>query len=260
VVAVVTGSTVTPAVGVTHFPPAAGVQPSSEPVHIELSKATNCGIWKRTRSTRTALSLGTASDAPDGPQWASGDLGRAISGSRTLASAHGDGKDLALALTGAPLPAARLESLRGHHLSLRGLSAGWLIVYCFPGAHVGTEESHLDDERDHHAYAREQALFKRRTISVASLSSEPRDLQTQTMLTHELSYHIILDPELCVADELGLPTFSDGELRAYKRLTLIARAGMIQRVFYPIARGGRSAQQALTWMALHAGLDSLHAG
>jgi peroxiredoxin len=178
--------------------------------------------------------------------------------SRALAFANGDGKDLALALTGAPLPAARLDSLRGHHLPLGDLTAGWLIVYCFPGSQVGTEESRLDDERDHHAYARCHAMLKRRAISVASLSSEPRDLQTQTMCTHRLGYHIILDPELRAADELGLPTLSDGELRAYKRLTLIARDGVIQRVFYPIARGGRSAQQALTWMEFHAGLDSFY--
>jgi peroxiredoxin len=175
--------------------------------------------------------------------------------SRVDASPRGDAQQLALALTGATLPAARLDSLQGS-LSLADLDVGWLIVYCFPGSHVGTDESHLDDEREHHAFARDHAQLERRAIRVASLSSEPSDLQTRTMLKHRLRYDVIVDPELRVAEELGLPTFSQGGLRA--RLTLIARDGTIERVFYPIASGGKSAKQALIWMQLHVGLDSLH--
>jgi peroxiredoxin len=179
--------------------------------------------------------------------------------SRAVASARGDAEHLALALTGVTLPAAKLDSLQGP-VSLADLGVGWLIVYCFPGSHVGTEESRLDDEREHHAFARHHAQLGGRAVRVASLSSAPSALQTRTMLTHRLRYNVIVDTELRVAEELGLPTFSQGEVRAYNRLTLIAKDGTIERVFYPIARGGNSVKQALTWMQLHVGLDSLHVG
>ncbi len=167
---------------------------------------------------------------------------------------------LSLALTGASLPTARLKSLSGHYLALDDLSVGWLIVYCFPGSHIGSEESHLDDERDHQAYAHCYAPLERRGIRLASLSGAPSGLQTRALLKHGLMHHIMLDPELLVADALGLPTLCEGELRGYSRLALIARGGVIEHLFYPVARGGRSAKQAVTWMRIHGGLDGLSVG
>lgn len=252
----------TPQGGFTAPPPGSHPSPRSSNLAAPALpvEPTDLRAWKRTRlrrTTRSALSASSTRCRQTAPDEL---IAHAMRRSGAHALAQGDAKQLALAITGAPLPAARLESLQGHHLPLGDLAVGWLIVYCFPGSHVGTEESHLDDERDHHAYACYHAQLERRAIRIASLSSAPSDLQIRTMLTHRLAYHIMLDPELRVADELGLPTFSEGESRAYCRLTLIARDGVIEHVFYPIARGGRSAKQALTWMELHVGLDSLYAG
>ena len=205
---------------------------------------TDLRAWRRARpvrTTRPSLSRATIDSA-----------GR-------LLTAAGDVKRLGQGVTGAALPTDRLESLTGHYLRLEDLCVGWLIVYCFPGSHIGNEESHRDDERDHHAYARCFTWLERRGIRLASLSSAPRRLQIQALREHRLMHTMMLDLDLLVADALGLPTLSEDGRRAYSRLTLIAKGGVIEHVFYPV-RGGRSAEQAVTWMQVQAGPDSLNAG
>jgi peroxiredoxin len=190
-------------------------------------------------------------------------LGRLVShatrDSAARVFAQGDVERLSQGLTGAALPADRLQSLSGHYLPLDDLCVGWLIVYCFPGSDIGNEESHRDDERDHNAYARCFTLLDRRGIRLASLSSAPPELQTRAMLEHRLMHTMMLDPDLLVADALRLPTLCEDGRRGYSRITLVAMGGVIQHVFYP-ARAGRTADQAVTWLQLHDGPDSLSAG
>jgi peroxiredoxin len=173
--------------------------------------------------------------------------------------AEGDVKRLSQALAGTALPADRLQSLSGHYLSLDDLCVGRLVVYCFPGSDIGNEESHRDDERDHDAYARCFTLLQRCGIRLVSLSSAPPELQTKAMLEHRLLHTMMLDPDLLFADALRLPTLCKDGRRGYSRLTLVAKGGVIEHVFYP-ARAGRTADQAVTWLQLHAGADSLSAG
>jgi peroxiredoxin len=49
-----------------------------------------------------------------------------------------------------------------------------------------------------------------------------------------LPYAILSDPQLELANALNLPTFQTAGLTLYKRLTLIARDGTIEKVFYPV--------------------------
>lgn len=186
-------------------------------------------------------------------------LSRATSRSAAGVSAEGEVKRRGRVLAGAVLPTERLQSLSGHCVALEDLCVGWLIVYCFPGLHFGDEESRREDARDHHAYARCFTRLERCGIRLASLSSAPRELQTQAMLEHGLAHSVLLDPDLLIADALGLPMLCEDGRRAYSRLALVARCGVIEHVFYP-ARGGRSAEQAVTWMQVHAGPESLDAG
>ncbi len=53
---------------------------------------------------------------------------------------------------------------------------------------------------------------------------------------------------LLLADRLGLPTFEADGLRLYRRLTLIARRGCIERVFYPVRSPARHAAEVLEWL------------
>lgn len=159
-----------------------------------------------------------------------------------------DGKRLAQRITGAMLPTIAVETIGGSYVHLCELAADWLVIYCLPGTQSAEQASDAEDQREHRAYRQHQAVFASRQIRVASLSSEPRKLQIKAMLTHELNHHMLLDPALLIADALGLPTLTDGAARCYDRLTLIARKGIIEHVFYPLERGGRSPAQVLAWM------------
>lgn len=218
---------------------------------------TDLGAWRR---ARLALRTGPAASRSGCREVAPGGLvTRARMHSAAGVSAEGEVKRRGRVLAGAALPTDRLQSLAGHCVALEDLCVGWLIVYCFPGSHIGNEESHRDDARDHHAYVRCFTRLERRGIRLASLSSAPRELQTRAMLEHGLAHNVLLDPDLLIADALDLPTLCEDGRRAYSRLTLVARCGVIDHVFYP-ARGGRSAEQAVTWMQVHAGPESLDAG
>ena len=61
---------------------------------------------------------------------------------------------------------------------------------------------------------------------------------------------LLCDPELELARELGLPTFTRGASRGYERLVLVAGRGRIEKVFFPVANASRSAAQVLAWMTL----------
>jgi peroxiredoxin len=149
------------------------------------------------------------------------------------------------------LPTIAVETIMGNYVHLRELAADWLVIYCLPGSQTAEETSNAEDQREHRAYRRHEATFARRQVRVASLSSAPRKLQMRAMLMHQVSHHMLLDPALLIADALGLPTLTDGAARCYDRLTLIARNGIIEHVFYPLERGGRSPAQVLAWMDVH---------
>jgi peroxiredoxin len=47
---------------------------------------------------------------------------------------------------------------------------------------------------------------------------------------------------------MRLPTFEAGELTLYKRLTFVAEAGRIAKVFYPVFPPDRNAADVLAWL------------
>jgi peroxiredoxin len=59
---------------------------------------------------------------------------------------------------------------------------------------------------------------------------------------------VIADPELRVRDVLGLPTFEVARHTLYKRLALVARAGRIAKVFYPVFPPDRNAGDVIAWL------------
>ena len=63
-----------------------------------------------------------------------------------------------------------------------------------------------------------------------------------------MPYPLLNDSGLALASALGLPTFSVGGMRLYKRLTFVARDGRIARVAYPIFPPGSDAELVLEWL------------
>jgi peroxiredoxin len=62
-------------------------------------------------------------------------------------------------------------------------------------------------------------------------------------------YPLLSDERLELARALGLPTFEAGGLTLYRRVTLVARAGTIEHVFYPVFPPDRDAAEVLGWLA-----------
>jgi len=89
------------------------------------------------------------------------------------------------------------------------------------------------------------------------MSSQDPEYQDEVVERLHLPFAMISDPQLALADALGLPTFSaPGHARLYSRLTLVVRKGRIEHVFYPIFPPNTHAQQVLDWLRAHPATQS----
>ena len=159
-------------------------------------------------------------------------------------------------LPGAAVPALTLESSRGPvDLTVLCASLGVLYVYPrsgrpdepllpgwneIPGARGCTPQS--CGFRDH---ASELAALG---AKVAGLSSQPLVDQIEFAERNRMPFPVISDPELRLRDALELPTFEISGLELYKRMAIVAEAGRIVKVFYPVFPPDRNAQEVLDWL------------
>ncbi len=114
---------------------------------------------------------------------------------------------------------------------------GWDAI---PGARGCTPQSCAF--RDLHA---EIAAAGAHTLG---MSAQPVAEQAEVVERLHLPYALASDPLLTVAEALDLPTFEVDGMRLYKRLTLIASEGVIEKVFYPVFPPDRNARDVLEWL------------
>ena len=160
-------------------------------------------------------------------------------------------------LTGMALPSVLLPSSQGD-VNLAELGAA-LVLYVYPrtgkpgvdplpgwdatpGARGCTPQS--CGFRDH---AAELASLGAR---VAGLSAQSLDDQLEFATRERIPYPVVSDERLVLADVLALPTFQIAGLTLYKRLALVARAGVIEKVFYPVFPPDRNAADVVAWLSL----------
>jgi hypothetical protein len=67
-----------------------------------------------------------------------------------------------------------------------------------------------------------------------------------------IPFALLSDSGLRLAEQLHFPTFTADGMTLYKRLTFVAEAGKIARVFYPVFPPNRNAAEVLTWLSEHA--------
>lgn len=118
------------------------------------------------------------------------------------------------------------------------LPGGWDMV---PGARGCTPQSCAF--RDH--FAELQSLG---ASHVFGLSAQTTDYQREAAERLHLPFPLLSDPELQVARSLKLPTFEVGDLRLFKRLTLIIDSGTIIKTFYPVFPPDRNATEVAAWL------------
>ena len=115
---------------------------------------------------------------------------------------------------------------------------GWDAV---PGARGCTPQS--CGFRDLHA---EIAATGARVVGYSSQSAEEQSERIERL---HLPFELVSDPELRLRDELGLPTFTfPGRGELYKRVTLVARDGVIEKAFYPVFPPDRNAADVLAFI------------
>jgi peroxiredoxin len=159
-------------------------------------------------------------------------------------------------LEGREVPALRLRSTRGE-LDLAALAGGLLVCYVYPrtgrpgvapppgwdetpGARGCTPQSC--------AFRDEAAAFAELGASLVGLSAQPLSEQLEFAEREHVPYPVASDPGLALAEALDLPTFEIAGMRLYRRLTFVARAGRVERVFYPVFPPDRNAADVLAWL------------
>jgi peroxiredoxin len=160
-------------------------------------------------------------------------------------------------LAGAELPTLALEATTGGSLDLRELAAGTLVLYLYPRTGVpGVDPPAGWDEipgargctPQSCAFRHHNADLAALGARVAGLSSQATDYQREAAERLRLPFPLLADPELRLAAALDLPTFTVEDMCLYKRLTLVARAGTIAKVFYPVFPPDRNAEEVLAWL------------
>jgi peroxiredoxin len=147
-------------------------------------------------------------------------------------------------LKGEPLPFVPLVCHTGGQIVLRGRDA--LVLYFFPGSVCSPEDGYGSPTLDvvqQQAFTDLHEHFTALGCRVAGISSQGVELQRDAAVTHLL----LSDPQLALARELGLPTFTGDGAAWYRRSMLIVLNGRIEHVVYPL-NATESAKQALRWL------------
>ncbi|MBE0669932.1 MAG: peroxiredoxin [Anaerolineales bacterium] len=159
-------------------------------------------------------------------------------------------------LTGSSLPSLALPSTRERAVNLAKLQ-GWVVIYCYPrtgqpdqdppsgwndipGARGCTPQTCAF--RDHHQDLRQLGA------QVFGLSAQDTPYQKEAVARLHLPFELLSDSALTFATHLNLPTFEIASMKLLKRVTLIARDGVIQKVFYPVFPPDKNAEEVITWL------------
>jgi peroxiredoxin len=91
-------------------------------------------------------------------------------------------------------------------------------------------------------------LYQDLGVPVAGLSAHTLDDQLEFAERNRMPFPVIADPELRLGAALDLPTFEIEGLTLYKRLTLVAGSGRIEKVFYPVFPPDGNAADVLAYL------------
>ncbi|MDQ6914774.1 MAG: peroxiredoxin, partial [Actinomycetota bacterium] len=86
------------------------------------------------------------------------------------------------------------------------------------------------------------------------LSAQRLEEQRAFAEREAMPFPLLNDAELRLALELALPTFEFEGERFYRRLTLIARAARIEKVFYPVFPPDAHVEEVVGWLRAHSGV------
>jgi peroxiredoxin len=155
------------------------------------------------------------------------------------------------------LPDLRLASTRDEAMGLAELAKGLLVAYVYPRTGTLGEPSPpgWDDipgargcTPQSCAYRDSLAEFSELGASVAGVSAQSPGEQREFAEREHIPFPLLSDHGLSLAASLKLPTFEVADMTLYKRLTFVAEAGRIAKVFYPVFPPDRNAAEVIAWL------------
>jgi peroxiredoxin len=160
-------------------------------------------------------------------------------------------------LVGSPVPDIALPSTLGGVVRLADVGARLLVAYVYPM--TGTPGRALPEGWDEIPGARgctpqscayRDALteFQDLGATLVGISAQSPSEQAEFAARERISYPLLSDDRLRLAEALGLPTFAVEGRALYRRLTFIAATGRVVKVFYPVFPPDRDAAQVLAWL------------
>jgi peroxiredoxin len=163
-------------------------------------------------------------------------------------------------LPGTALPPIELDATDGRKVRLDTL-AGRTVVYAYPRTGEPGKPSLVEDWdqipgargctpescgfRDHHAELQAAGA------GVYGLSTQDTAYQQEAVMRLELPFPLLSDERLELTTALRLPTFAAAGHTLLKRLTLLLRDGVIERVWYPVFPPDTHAEEVLAWLRDH---------
>ena len=165
-------------------------------------------------------------------------------------------------LTGATIRSVPLAATDGIMVDLARVP-GLVVVYAYPRTGLPDQPPLVSDWnlipgargctpqscafRDHHAELRALGA------AVYGLSTQDTRYQQEMVARLHLPFPVLSDEGLRLATAMRLPSFEVAGLTLLKRLTWIARDGLVEKVFYPVFPPDRNAADVIAWLKARAG-------
>ena len=163
-------------------------------------------------------------------------------------------------MVGREVPAIRLPATVGGEVELAAVAEGTLLVYVYPRTGVPGEPlppgwmetpGAFGCTAENCAFRDHAGTLEDLGASVLGLSAQPLHEQREFAAREAMPYPLLSDSSLELANTLGLPTFEVAGMRLYRRLTFVARACRIEKVFYPVFPPDEHAAELVAWLSTH---------
>lgn len=162
-------------------------------------------------------------------------------------------------LTGMQLPSILLPSTGGGAVDLPKL-AGTVVVYCYPRTGDPNKEPTpgWNDIPGARGCTPQTCAFRDHYQELRGLNATIHGVSTQTTNDQQamaarlhVPFDVLSDADLTFTRALDLPTFTVESMTLIKRLTLIVKDGVIEKVFYPVFPPDKNPGEVIAWLSLH---------
>jgi len=163
-------------------------------------------------------------------------------------------------LVGLDLPSISLPATTGGAVDLSAGTTRFSVIYAYPRTGLPDQPSPpgWDDIPGARGCTPETCGFRDHHKDLAKLHAEVFGVSTQDtpyqqemVRRLEVPFEVLSDEHMDFARALKLPTFTVEGMTLLKRLTIVARDGRIEHVFYPVFPPDKHAEEVIAWLKKH---------